>query len=134
MFATLFFGVLNPSTGKMTYINGGHEPPVVIGPRGLKESLKKTGPAVGMMPRVDFKIRQIQLEPGDTLIGYTDGVTEALSPDNRLFTKKRFLKILEKPASTASELVERIKTTLYDHIGNAPQFDDITMLAVYREE
>ncbi|MGD8391513.1 MAG: SpoIIE family protein phosphatase, partial [Desulfobacterales bacterium] len=87
MFATLFFGVLNPATGDLCYINGGHEPLYIIGRSGIKETLKAAGPAVGIMPGAKFKIQQAKLEPGDILIGYTDGVTEALSPQQRMFSK-----------------------------------------------
>lgn len=133
MFATLFFGVLDPRNGKMSYVNGGHEPVLIVNQSGVKQQLKATGPVVGMMPEMEYKVKKVQMEPGDILIGYTDGVTEALSPDKKLFTKKQFLTLLEKPASTASELVEQIKRSLHNHIGTAPQFDDITMIAVYRE-
>jgi sigma-B regulation protein RsbU (phosphoserine phosphatase) len=134
MFATLFFGVLDPQTGKMAYVNGGHEPLLIINPRGIKEKLKATGPVVGMMPDMEYSIKQVQFEPGDLLVGYTDGVTEAMSPEEKLFGKERFLQLLQKSAPTASRLIEQIKTELFDHIDNAPQFDDITMLAVRREK
>ena len=133
MFATLFFGVLNPLTGKMAYVNGGHEPLFIVNQSGIRDRLNSTGPVVGMMPEMTYAIRQIELEPGDIVIGYTDGVTEAMSPDESLFGKKRFQALLEKPSSTASELIERIRQELFKHIANAPQFDDITMLAVHRE-
>lgn len=133
MFATLFFGVLNPATGKMAYINGGHEPLFMVNSAGVKDQLKSTGPVVGMMPGMAYRIRQIQFDPGDILIGYTDGVTEAMSPDENLFGKKRFKALLETAAPTASELIDQIKYNLFQHIANAPQFDDITMLAVHRE-
>lgn len=132
MFATLFFGVLNPANGCLTYINGGHEPLYIVGSDGVKASVKPTGPAVGMMPDVKFKIQQVHLEPGDILIGYTDGVTEGRDPSGKLFTNKRLLSLLEQNASSASELLERIKTNLFAYMENAPQFDDITMLAVQR--
>ncbi|MGD8285250.1 MAG: SpoIIE family protein phosphatase [Desulfobacterales bacterium] len=132
MFATLFFGVLDPKTGKLIYINGGHESLLIVNQSGVKNFLKASGPVVGMMPSMHFKVEHAHIEPGDILIGYTDGVTEALSPGKELFTKKRFLSLLEKPASTATELIEQIKIDLFDHIANAPQFDDITMLAVHR--
>ncbi|MBE9169711.1 SpoIIE family protein phosphatase [Pleurocapsales cyanobacterium LEGE 06147] len=132
MFATLFFGVLDPVTGLLTYINGGHEPLFILGNSGIKNTLKATGPAVGMMPNVKFAIKQIQLEPGDILIGYTDGVTEGKNPDGELFTNKRLISLLEQPAASVSQLLDRIKTNLFDYIADAPQFDDITMLAVQR--
>ena len=133
MFATLFFGVLNPVTGEFHYINGGHESPFIIGQSGIKETLKSTGPVVGIFTGAEFNIRQSFLEPGDILIGYTDGVTEALSPRETLFSKARFLATLQQPASSATELIQRIQSDLFDHIDNAPQFDDITMIAVHRK-
>jgi sigma-B regulation protein RsbU (phosphoserine phosphatase) len=133
MFATLFFGVLNPASGDLSFINGGHEPPCIIGQSGIKETLKAQGPVVGIIPGAEFEIQHAQLEYGDSLIGYTDGVTEALSPQKTFFTKERFLSVIEAPVSSASELIERIKTHLFRHIDNAPQFDDITMIAVHRQ-
>jgi len=130
MFATLFFGVLDPETGILAYINAGHEPPIVVGPSGVKEDLPPTGPAVGMMLEAKFTIKEVQLEPGDILIGFTDGVTEALSPSGEFFGKKRLRSILQQPASSVPELLERIKTSLSSYTGNAPQNDDITLLAV----
>lgn len=133
MFATLFFGILNPDTGEIAYINGGHEPLYIIGKSGIKETLKAAGPVVGIITGAEFKIQQSQLEPGDILIGYTDGVTEALSPRQTLYSKEKFRALLEVQASSAIELIERIQTDLFDHIDNAPQFDDITMIAVHRK-
>jgi len=72
------------------------------------------------------------IEPGDILIGYTDGVIEALAPNGDFFTRKRLLSIIEQPPASASDLVERIKTNLFTHVHNAPPSDDITMLAVRR--
>lgn len=133
MFATLFFGVFDPRNGEMTYVNGGHEPVIIVNRFGVKERLKATGPAVGMSPESQYEAKRIVIEPGDILIGYTDGVTEALSPRKQFFTKKQFFTILENPASTASKLIEQIKGELDKHMGGAPQYDDITMLAVHRK-
>jgi two-component system response regulator len=130
MFVTLFFGVLNPETGFLSYINAGHEPLFIVRPTGVKVSLQPTGPAVGMMPDAKFKIEHVQLEPGDILIGYTDGVTEARSSNGELYTKKRLQSLLEQPVASATELLERIKTSLFNYTENAPQSDDITLLAV----
>ena len=132
MFATIFFGVLNPDTGLLAYINGGHEPVFIVGPAGVKESLRPTGPAVGMLFGSEFEIQQVQLEPGDILIGYTDGVTEARSPSDELFTRKRLQSLLEQPVSSASDLLEHIKINLFTYTDKAPPSDDITMLAVQR--
>ncbi len=117
----------------MTYVNAGHEPLIIVNHAGVRERLKPTGPVVGMSLETIYKIKQTLIEPEDILIGYTDGVTEALSPDKKFYTKKRFFSILENPAPTASKLIEKIKTDLYDYMDGAPQFDDITMLAVHRK-
>ena len=132
MFATLFFGVLNPKTGLLSYISGGHVPLFIVGSTGVKERLDSTGPPVGIIPDRKFKIQQVQLEPGDILIGYTDGVTEARAPDGEFFTLERLLSLLEQPATSASDLLKRIQTNLFAYMDDAPQFDDITMLAVQR--
>lgn len=132
MFVTLFFGVLNPETGLLSYINAGHEPLFIVGPTGVKASLQPTGPAVGMMPDAKFKIEHVKLEPADILIGYTDGVTEARSSNGELYSKKRLQSLLKQPVASAPELLERIKTSLFSYTENAPQSDDITLLAVQR--
>jgi len=132
MFATLFFGILDPETGWLYYINGGHEPPFIISPNGIKEKLAPTGPAVGLWPNTTFDIQRIQLEPGDILIGYTDGVTEARSPEDELFSRNRLRSLIEQPVNSATELLERIKNNLFSFIDIAPRGDDVTMLAVQR--
>jgi sigma-B regulation protein RsbU (phosphoserine phosphatase) len=131
MFATLFFGIIDPLTGGLAYVNGGHEPLIVLNKDGIKHRLKPTGPAVGMMPGSYYKIETLQLEPGDILFGYTDGVTEARSPQDSLYTRRRFEDaIVSCRLPTAAECIENVKTNLFEFIQNAPQADDITMLAV----
>jgi len=132
MFATIFLGVLNPINGSLVYINGGHEPLVIVGPTGIVQELPPTGPAVGLLPSVQFKIQHIQLYPGDMLVGYTDGVTEALAPDGGLFTRKRLWSLLQEPAPSASLLLERLKASLFGYIGDARPTDDITLMVVQR--
>jgi serine phosphatase RsbU (regulator of sigma subunit) len=132
MFATLFFGVLNPTTGQLYYINGGHEPLYVINSSGVKTMLRPTGPAVGMMPNMPFNIQEIQLDPGDILVGYTDGVTEARSPEDEQFSRQRLQSLLEQPIGSVSDLLERIKSSLFSFIDIAPRHDDVTMLGVRR--
>ncbi|MGD8411805.1 MAG: SpoIIE family protein phosphatase [Desulfobacterales bacterium] len=132
MFATLFFGVLNPATGTLSYVNGGHEPLYIINAGNIKNRLKPTGPAVGLMPDITFKAQKIQLEPGDLLIGYTDGVTDARSPQGELYTRDRLQSLLTQPFKSASETIERIKSNLFAFIDIAARGDDVTILAVQR--
>jgi serine phosphatase RsbU (regulator of sigma subunit) len=133
MFATAFFGVLDQANGSFAYVNGGHNPPIFFGSDGIKARLKPTGPAVGIMPDVDYDIGQIQFEPGDVLLVFTDGVTDARNPQGELFTEKRLLPLVQDPVSSASELLDRIVSSLREHIATADQFDDITMMAVRRK-
>ena len=131
MFATLFFGILDPDSGKLSYVNGGHEPIFVVGPGGgVKERLAATGPAVGIEPKINFKIQQSRLQPGDILLGYTDGVVEANAPDGEFFTMERLVAILDAPASSAADLLDRIADSVEKHTGEADQFDDVTLLAI----
>ena len=134
MFATLFFGVLNLETGTLTYINGGHEPLLIIDVDGnIKESLEATGTVIGILPDSEFKIEQTFLNSGDILLGYTDGITEARGNNRDFFTRERLLRILSQPFDSARAILETIKHKVLNHIGDSEQSDDITLLAVKRE-
>ena len=135
MFATLFFGVLDPIHGTLYYVNGGHDAPALVSSTGeIKARLNPTGPAVGMMPDMDFDIGQITLEPGDLLMTFSDGVPDARAPNKERFTAPRLMSMLEQaqPISSVTSLLSQIETTVHNHIDTADQFDDITMLAVWR--
>jgi sigma-B regulation protein RsbU (phosphoserine phosphatase) len=133
MFATMFFGVLNPADGKMIYINAGHEAPLICGPDGnIRAHLNSTGPAVGMMPNMEFKIEQAQLYRGDSLFTYTDGVPEAHAPSGEMFSDERLFDLLSHPTRSIAETIDKVEKSVRQHIATAPQFDDITMLAIRR--
>ena len=76
-FASVFFGLLDPRTGTLHYVNAGHEPPVLIGPNGPGTRLAPTGPALGLIADASLEVETVQIAPGETLLAYTDGVTEA---------------------------------------------------------
>jgi sigma-B regulation protein RsbU (phosphoserine phosphatase) len=133
MFVTLFFGVLDPETGKLLYINCGHETVFIIDANDIKERLVPTGPAVGMIPHATFEYKEIQLLPGEILYAFTDGVSDARSTDEERFTRKRLISLLSQPVGNVFELMQRVGTNLFTHIGKAPQADDITMLALQRK-
>lgn len=132
MFATLFLGVVNADSGVLAYINAGHEPLFVLDSKGAQRRLNPTGPAVGISPEMQFEVQMVEIKPGDTLFGFTDGVTEAVSPNGDFFTKNRLLSLLEQTDPSATDLVDRIKMNVLEHTGNSPISDDITMLAVKR--
>jgi serine phosphatase RsbU (regulator of sigma subunit) len=85
---------------------------------------------VGVEPNINFKIQQCRLEPGDILLGYTDGVVEANASDGGFFTMDRLVATLDAPVSSAADLLDRIAISLQEHVGEADQFDDVTMLAI----
>jgi sigma-B regulation protein RsbU (phosphoserine phosphatase) len=134
MFATLCLGIINPQTGLLAYVNAGHLPLVIIGKSGVRAFLNATGSSVGIDSLSRYRSAIARIEQGEVLFGYTDGVTEAMSPDEALYTKERFFALLEKPASSALELIDRVKADLFSHIKHAPQSDDITMIAVHRRD
>jgi serine phosphatase RsbU (regulator of sigma subunit) len=134
MFATIFYGILDPDKGLLTYINGGHEPPIIIGAEGIKSSLDPTGPAVGLYPDLEFKTRTVKLEPEDLLLIYTDGVVDARNKADEAFGKKRLQDLFGDTPLSAEELIKKIKIQLNDHIQSENQFDDITIMALRRVE
>jgi phosphoserine phosphatase RsbU/P len=132
MFATIFFGILDPISGMLIYINAGYEPALIFNQGEVKARLKPTGSAIGIMPDVDYKIQQTQLDPGDTLLIYSDGIIEAKNPSGKSFGRKGILALLEKSDLSATTLVSQIETNIHAHIAETTQLDDLTMLAVRR--
>ncbi len=133
MFATIFYGILEPQTGELAFINGGHEPPIIIGPGGIKTTLKPTGPAVGLYPNLEFKTSSIILAPQDTLLVYTDGVTDAQNKAGAAFSKHQLISLAENSFATAEDLITKIKIQVNEHISGENQFDDITIVALRRK-
>ncbi|MBI5653804.1 MAG: SpoIIE family protein phosphatase [Chloroflexi bacterium] len=131
MFASVFFAILDPATGALAYINAGHEPPIIFNARGVQAQLTRTGMVVGLMPDRPYTVRRARLKPGDTLLAFTDGVTDAMNARGETFDRERLLAMLT-PASAAN-LLDAIETRVRDHIADANQFDDITMLAMRRK-
>ncbi|MEP7293612.1 MAG: SpoIIE family protein phosphatase [Chloroflexota bacterium] len=133
MFATMFFGMLDPATGTLLYINGGHPPVMIIAPDGtIKARLEPTGPAVGMFPGAEFEIMDAHLDYGDILFGFTDGVTDARNPAGKLYHEEGLLGLIHPPLDSANGLLDRVDHALSNYIGDAVQFDDITMVAARR--
>ncbi|HEY0496359.1 MAG TPA: SpoIIE family protein phosphatase [Kutzneria sp.] len=131
-FATLFFGVLDPSSGALLYINGGHNPPVLVRADGEITTLRPTGPAVGILADSSYTLGHTTLGPGDSLFVYTDGVVDARDTNGGLFGYERMLDAVRTPCESPEQLLDIMDTALGLHVGQANQFDDITMLAVRR--
>jgi sigma-B regulation protein RsbU (phosphoserine phosphatase) len=133
MFATVFFGLLDPTTGDLAWVNGGHEPPVLRRASGEIERLLPTGPAVGMLPEAAFAARRSRLEPGDLLFAFTDGVTEERDASGAFFGEDRLARLVGAPAPSAADVLERIEKDLRDFRGDTDPSDDVTVLAVRRQ-
>lgn len=134
-FATMFMAILDPSNGDLLYINGGHNSPMIVRADGRIDRLKSTGPAVGMLPGVEFRLGQAQLEVGDLLYLFTDGVPEAKNPTGGFFHEDVLAQLVGSlpRGMAAQEVLGRVKAALDEHMGNALQFDDITMMAIVRQ-
>lgn len=134
MFATLFFGVLDPDSGDLYYINGGHEPPMILDRNGQEAMrLLPTGPAVGLFRDMDFHVDQIHLREGDVLVGFTDGVTDAKNVAGEQFGEKRLLSAISAPWASTFSMVYELTAQLKRHIGGQSQFDDITLISLRRK-
>ncbi|MCR6487405.1 PP2C family protein-serine/threonine phosphatase [Amycolatopsis sp. OK19-0408] len=131
-FATVFFGVLDPASGALLYINGGHNPPVLVRADGGHELLTPTGPAVGMMPGSAFTLGHTSLQRGDTLFLYTDGVVEARDRAGALFGMDRMTAVAARGGTAAEQLLLEMEDSLSGFVSGAEQSDDITMLALHR--
>ncbi len=132
MFATAFVAALEPAGGSLSWVNAGHEAPVVFGTAGIRDRLPPTGPALGMMPDMKFEARESILDPGETLFAFTDGVTEAKDGAGRFYSEERLLALLEEGTTSAPALLDRIEAAVSAHASGAERSDDITMLAVRR--
>ena len=130
MFASLFFGLLDPVSGEMVYANCGHESPLVVNAGAVRMALDTTGPAVGIFPHANFRVQETRLQSGDMLLMFTDGVTEAMNSQKEQFGNERLQALATAGEVAASSLLPKIATELFEFAGDAPQSDDITMLAV----
>lgn len=134
MFVTLFMLTLNPQTGDFIYVNSGHLPPLILGAAGIRRRLMPTGPAVGLMAGARFELGYGRLQPGEILLAYTDGVTEARNVTGALFGDERLAgTAIERPLSAAN-LLHHILNNVYHHVGLAGQFDDITLMAIHYKQ
>jgi serine phosphatase RsbU (regulator of sigma subunit)/CheY-like chemotaxis protein len=132
MFVTLYAGILDLRTGIVEYCDGGHEPPFLIRNRQKPELTdKQGGVALGIFPECRYRSATLQLDPGDTLFLYTDGVTEARNAEGDFFKIDGIETVLAADGTSSSECIcQAVMKGLGQFVGGAPQNDDITMLAV----
>ncbi len=137
-FVTVFYGVLDPATGALTYCNAGHNPPYLLSAnnRAAVRELENTGPPLGlrMFKDLTWERRDVQLAPGDVLVLYTDGITEAQDHQEELFDEERLLEVIQANLGrSAQDIQDAILEEVHDFMGEAPQFDDITLMVLVRE-
>jgi sigma-B regulation protein RsbU (phosphoserine phosphatase) len=133
MFVTAVYGALDIQTGLFTYANAGHNPPVWIH-TGQIEQLRRTGIALGAVEYSQMTERSINLTAGDLLMFYTDGVTEAFSAGGEIFGEERLLDLLTGlDLEKAEEILDKIDAEVNLFIGDFPVSDDITLIALKRD-
>lgn len=135
MFVTLLFAVYDPHTGRLSFANGGHNLPVIFHPDGSSTVLPYTqGLAVAVLSGVDFEESEVTLAPGDTLVMYTDGVTEAMNDEKEEFGMDRLQAVFSGGAPKSAEVAnEAVFAAVREFVAGAPQSDDITCLTLQRK-
>lgn len=130
MFVTAWFGVLDLLTGKVEFVNAGHNPPLVRHKDSTFDYLKsKPSFVIAGMEGMKYRRNEFFLSPGDEIYLYTDGVTEATDSENRLYGEERLVRFLNTlHGLSGEEICHAVKADVADFVGDAPQFDDITML------
>jgi serine phosphatase RsbU (regulator of sigma subunit) len=130
MFVTVFYGVLNFRTGLMRYVRAGQDEPLLYrADGGPPETLFAEGRFLGMWPDLTLEELNVQLRPGDLLVAYSDGVTDAVDSGNTIYGKERLIALVDRCRAEAPKLVcSAIFSDVLDYRGDAPAFDDITVL------
>ncbi|MGD8464084.1 MAG: SpoIIE family protein phosphatase, partial [Anaerolineae bacterium] len=135
LFVTMFYAILQPNLGEVVYTNAGHTPPLLVRAAGtVTEELQTEGMAMGVLSQIEFEEKSALLVPGDLLVLYTDGVTEASNPEGEMFGQARLLETVQENCDRpVDELCRAIDAAVNQFVGSAPQFDDFTLMIVKRE-
>ncbi|MEL7626336.1 MAG: SpoIIE family protein phosphatase [Anaerolineaceae bacterium] len=131
-FTTLFIGLVDLKTGKLSYVNCGNELPLLRRKDGIVTELPSISPAIGIFKDVDFTVGEILIEEGDLLLAYTDGITDTMNINNVTFGKQRLLELVREYPGSCPELLSLLVTQASQFAGDIEQFDDITLMAVKR--
>jgi sigma-B regulation protein RsbU (phosphoserine phosphatase) len=132
MFVTLFYGIINLTTGEMNYSNAGHNPPYILKSDGKVELLEGTGEIVlAALEGINYTQHHTILNPGDAIYMYTDGITEAMNINNELFTDERLKEVLQTVAgNSCKQIIDSVRKEVEEFSKGAEQSDDITAIAV----
>jgi serine phosphatase RsbU (regulator of sigma subunit) len=132
-FTTAFFAELDPATGAVSYVNAGHNVPILRRRSGIIERLEAGGLPVGIFPEAGYQLGSARLDPGDWLVIFTDGVVEAVNAKDEEYGEPNLIRLVDAQSATApAELLRSLLADLDRHVGNAPQHDDITCLLLKR--
>jgi serine phosphatase RsbU (regulator of sigma subunit) len=139
---SVFYGILDVARGTLTYCNSGHSPPYLCrrqdtsNPNGrpVVEALSRTGMPLGIVQDATWERRAVRIDPGDTLILYTDGLTDAQDPRGRPFGERRLLATVRAQSDCSAQGIEKaLMSQVHEFVGDAPQLDDIALAIVARE-
>jgi sigma-B regulation protein RsbU (phosphoserine phosphatase) len=132
-FITFFFCEIDNQSGKIRYINAGHNPPIIIDKKGKVHRLEPSGFCLGMFPSASYEVKEFQLNPGDSAILYTDGITESRNASGEDYTEERLLEFARKHKNLPSKkLVDSICTELKNFTAGTNPMDDMTIVAIKR--
>jgi sigma-B regulation protein RsbU (phosphoserine phosphatase) len=132
-FATVFYGILDVGRHIFRFSNGGHNPPLLLASNKESRMLETGGPALGLFTEGSYEEEEIPFRPGDLLVIYSDGVTDAIDETEEQYGEERLMLAVEENATRSAEgLVERILESVNLHAGNSPQLDDMTLVVVKR--
>jgi serine phosphatase RsbU (regulator of sigma subunit) len=136
MFVTAVYAIVALDSGEMVYSIAGHNLPLWLHQKeGQIEPLAKGGIALGAWDRIQLQNHTIHIDPGDVLLLYTDGVTEAFSPTNDIYGENRLDEVvLRERSGSARQILDAIDTSLVEFLGDAPPSDDITLMAIRRQK
>ncbi len=133
MFVTMTLLILEPGSGRVEIANAGHLPPVYLQDGKVRSGLEASGPPVGILGMADYSCDSIQLQPGETVLMYTDGITEAKSPQGKLLGEDGMMALLNKAPQGAGNCIDFLCRGVKRFADGMRQSDDITLLALHRE-
>jgi sigma-B regulation protein RsbU (phosphoserine phosphatase) len=130
-YATLFFAHYEPAQRALRYVNAGHNEPALLRGDGSVEKLRVGGPVVGLLPAATFEQASVTLRPGDVLLGYTDGVSEAMNAADEEWGEERMIAVGRECVGLApDEVVKRVLAAADSFVAGAPQHDDMTLMVI----
>ncbi|MDH4272048.1 MAG: serine/threonine-protein phosphatase, partial [Candidatus Aminicenantes bacterium] len=132
-FISCFVCDLDMTTGRLRYVNAGHNPPIILSKDGKVRRLDPTGFCLGMFPSVSYDVAEVTVDKGETVVLYTDGITDARNSANKDFGEDTLISLLKKSAKKpAAEIVSKVNTELGSFSSNVDAFDDMTLIVLKR--